>query len=174
MRVLQAVARAADAGRAQLEAADVQDVEGDVVALADFAEQVLDGNLAVGQDERAGGGAADAELVLFGADGEAGSVALDEEGGELSRRPTFGEDGEQVGEAAVGDPHLLAVEDVVLAVGARARRGCGSSWRRSRRRTRRARRRRSIRRWRAWAGTSASARRCRTRRWAACRCRRAR
>ena len=55
--VLQTVARAADAGRAQLEAADVQNVERDLVALADFAEQVLHRHLAVGQDQRAGGGA---------------------------------------------------------------------------------------------------------------------
>ena len=63
--VLQAVARAADAGRAQLEAADVQDVERDVVALADLAQQVLHRHLAVGQNQRAGGRAADAELVLL-------------------------------------------------------------------------------------------------------------
>ena len=35
------------------------------------------------EDERAGGAAADAELVLFLADGEAGRAFLDEEGGEL-------------------------------------------------------------------------------------------
>ena len=89
------------------------------MALADLAEQVVGGDFAVGQDQRAGGGAADAELVLFLADGEAGRAALDQEGGEIlaSRRSDLGEDGEEVGEAAVGDPHLLAVEDVVRAVG---------------------------------------------------------
>ena len=58
--------------RAQLEAADVENVEGDDVAFADFAEHVLDRHLAVVQDERAGGRAANAHLVLFGADGESG------------------------------------------------------------------------------------------------------
>ena len=111
--VRQAVARAAHAGRAQLEASDVQNVEGDVVALAGFAQQVLHRHLAIGQNQRAGGRSANAELVLFLADRKARRVALDQEGGELLAID-LGEDGEQVGEAAVGDPHLLAVEHVVL------------------------------------------------------------
>ena len=65
-------ARAAHAHRAQLEAANVEDVEGDDVPLADFAEHVLDRHLAVVEDQRAGGRSADAHLVLFRADGEAG------------------------------------------------------------------------------------------------------
>ncbi len=97
MALLQAVARAADAGRAQLEAADVQDVERDVVALAGLAQQIFHGHLAIGQNQRAGGGAADAELVLLGADGEAGRAALDEEGREFFA-VDLGEDGEEVGE----------------------------------------------------------------------------
>ena len=39
--------RAAHAHGTELEASDVQDVEGDDVSLADFAKQVFDGNLAV-------------------------------------------------------------------------------------------------------------------------------
>ena len=48
-------------------------------------------------------------------DREPGRAALDDEGRELLA-VDLGEDREHVGEAAVGDPHLLAVEDVVLAV----------------------------------------------------------
>ena len=73
--------------------------------------------------ERAGRRAADAHLVLFRADGEAREVPLHQKRGELLA-VHLREDGEQVGEAGVGDPHLFAVEDVVLAVGeslARAR-----------------------------------------------------
>ena len=70
-------------GRAQFVAADVEDVEGDVMALADLAQQVGRGNHAVGEDEWAGGRAANAQLVLLLADGEAGRAAFDEEGGEL-------------------------------------------------------------------------------------------
>ena len=114
--MLQRSARAADAACAQLEAADVQNVEGDDVSFADLAEHVLHRHLAVVQDERRGGRAADAHLLFFGADGEAGEVLLDQEGGELLA-VDLGEDGEQVGEVGVGDPHLLAVQDVVLAVG---------------------------------------------------------
>ena len=108
--------RAADATRTQLEAADVEDVKGDDVPLADVAEHVLHWHLAVVQDERGGRGAANAHLLFFGADGEAGKVFLDEERRELLA-VHFREDRKQVGEVGVGDPHLLAVEDVVLAVG---------------------------------------------------------
>ena len=97
---LQRLPRAADAGRAQLEASDVQNVERDVMALADLAEQVLHGHLAVGQDQRAGGRAADAELVLLRADREPGGAALDDERRELLAID-LGEDGEDVGETAV-------------------------------------------------------------------------
>ncbi len=125
MARLQSGLAAADCRRAQLEAADVEDVEGDVVALADFAEQVLDRDFAVvrmsGQVEEP----RMPSLCSSGPDGEAGGVALDEEGGELSRRQIFREDSVEVGETAVGDPHLLAVEDVVLAVGREHGAGAG-------------------------------------------------
>ncbi len=80
--VVEGGAGSSDGGVAELVAADVEDVEGDVVAFADLAEEVGGGDLAVGKDERAGGAAADAELVLFLADGEAGGAFFDEEGGE--------------------------------------------------------------------------------------------
>ena len=91
-----------------------------MVPLADLAQQVLHRHLAIGQDQRAGGRSADAELVLLRAHREAGRVALDEERGELLA-VDLGEDREHVGEAAVGDPHLFAVQDVVLAVGRKHR-----------------------------------------------------
>ena len=43
---------AADAHRAQFEAADVQNVEGDLVALANFAEQILNRRLHVRKNQR--------------------------------------------------------------------------------------------------------------------------
>ena len=66
--VVERHAAAADGCVAELVAADVEDVERDVVALADFAEEIVRGDDAVGEDERAGGAAANAELVLFFAD----------------------------------------------------------------------------------------------------------
>ena len=53
--VRQGVARTAHAGHAQLEAAHVEHVEGDVVALARLAQQVRRGHFAVLQHQRAGG-----------------------------------------------------------------------------------------------------------------------
>ena len=100
---------AARAHRAQLEAAEVQHVEGDLVALADLAEHGVGRHLDVLQDHRRRRGAVQAELVLFLAARHAGPLAFDDEGGEVLA-VDLGEHDEDVGEAAVGDPHLLAGE----------------------------------------------------------------
>src|SRR5580692_8186150 len=100
---------------AQLEAANVQDVEGDDVPLANFAEHVFGRNFAVVQNDGAGRRSADAHLVLFRADGKSGEGFLDQERREFFAI-NFGKDGKQIREAGVGDPHLLAVENVMLAV----------------------------------------------------------
>ena len=94
--------------RAELEAADVEDVEGDLVALADLAEHVLDRHLRALEDDLGGGGALDAELLLLRADRDARGGPLDEERGEVLA-VDLGEDGEEVGEAAVRDELLRAV-----------------------------------------------------------------
>ena len=107
-------ARAAAAHRRQLEAAVVQDVERDFVALADFPEHVLRRHARVLQDQRGRGRPVQAHLVLFLAGTDAGERALDQKSGELSGREVcaglndLGEHHEQIGEAAVRDPHLLA------------------------------------------------------------------
>ncbi len=101
------------------DAAFVEGLDGDLVAFADFAEDVGGGNAAVVEEELAGGGGADAELVFFLADGEAWRVALDEEGRDAlvaGRGVDGGEDDEEAGFGGVGDPELAAVEDVVVAV----------------------------------------------------------
>ncbi len=128
---LEAIFRPADAAHAQLPAPDVQDVEGDLVALADGAQHVLRRHHAVLEDQRTGAAAADAQLVLLGAHRQAGRVALDQEAGELAvlhlavGRLNLGEHGEQVGEAGVGDELLRAGQAVALAVGRQHRLGLG-------------------------------------------------
>ena len=92
---------------AELEAAEVEDVERDLVALADLAEHVLGRHLDVLEDHRRRRRAVQAHLVLLLAAAHAGPGALDDEGGEVLA-VDLGEDDEEVGEAAVGDPHLLA------------------------------------------------------------------
>ena len=86
------------------------------MALADFAQQVFHRDLAVVEDQRAGRRAADAHLVFFRADRESRKSSFDQECTELFA-VHFGKDGEQIGKAGVGDPHLFAIQDVVLAVG---------------------------------------------------------
>src|SRR5207237_10750836 len=90
-------------------------VEGDLVSLADLAQHVLDRNLAVLEDERSGGAAPDPELVLLASLGEPGRAALDDHRGELLA-VDLEKDDVHVGEAAVRDPHLAAVDEVGAAV----------------------------------------------------------
>ncbi len=53
--VLQAAARSAHAGGAELETADVQDVEGDVVPFTGLTKEILHGHPAIVENERACG-----------------------------------------------------------------------------------------------------------------------
>ncbi len=54
--------------------------------------------------------------MFFGSGAYAGIRTFNDEGGELFAID-FGEDGEESGSASVGDPVLLAVENVVRAFG---------------------------------------------------------
>src|SRR5205085_77736 len=124
LSALRAVARRArerllgggDVARAELEAAEVEDVEGDLVTPAHFSEHVRGGHAHVIEGERRRGRAVESELRLLAPAHDA-HPALDDEGRE-PLAADFGEDREHVREAAVRDPHLLAVEYVVRAVGA--------------------------------------------------------
>ena len=109
---------------AELQPAEVQDVERDDVAASDFAEDVLHRHLDVVQIDGRGGAAFDAHLLFFGAGFDAGPRALHQERREFLAADLC-EDRVEVRKAAVGDPHFLAVEDVVLAVLQRGRRGYG-------------------------------------------------
>ena len=105
--------------RADADAAFVEGLDGDLVAFAGLAEHVLGRDVAILEDDLAGRGGANAELVFFLADGKSDGVFFDEEGGDafVSGRGVEGrEDDEHASFAGVGDPQLLAVEDV--AVGA--------------------------------------------------------
>ena len=79
-----------------------------------FAQHVFHRHRHVVEVDGGGGAALDAHLLFFGAGADAGKAALDQKRRELLA-VDFREDGEEIGRAAVGDPHLLAVEDVVLS-----------------------------------------------------------
>ena len=68
---------------------------------------------------------AQAHLLLDLADFEAGELLLDDEGGDPAARAKLavvgGEDDQHVGERAVGDPHLAAVEHPLVALASRGR-----------------------------------------------------
>ncbi len=74
------------------------------------------------EHQRAGGRAANSQLVFFRAHGQPRRAALDQKRGELFA-VDFGEDRVQPRDAAVGDPLLFAVENVVRAIGRKRRAG---------------------------------------------------
>ena len=81
--------READHLRADADAAFVERLDGDLVALADLAEDVRRRHAALLEQQLAGAARADAELVFLLADREPGEAALDEERGDaaVARRP---------------------------------------------------------------------------------------
>ncbi len=101
--------RAATAHRPELEAREIEHVERDLVTLADLAEQVVRGNLDVLQNHRRRRRAVQPHLVLFLAVRDAVERAFDDERAE-ELAVDLGKDDIDVGESAVGDPGLLAVE----------------------------------------------------------------
>src|SRR5208337_4575971 len=105
--------RQADHLRTDADAAFVQRFYGDLVALTNFAEHIVLRHPAIFQNQFAGAGGADAELVFLLADGKAGkSLVHDERRDALvsCRRIDRGQQDEDAGFLAIGDPQLLAVE----------------------------------------------------------------
>src|SRR5207248_9008646 len=89
--------------------------DGDLVAFAYLAEHVLERIPGVVEDQRGGRAAPQPELVLLAPGGEPARAPLDDEGGELV--PVYLEEHHvDVSEAAVGDPHLSAVDQVMRSV----------------------------------------------------------
>ena len=101
--------RAAGAHRRQLEAAVIEHVERDLVPAADLAEQILRRHAGVLQEDGCRRRAVKAHLVFFLTTRDAGESTLDQEGRELLA-VDLREDHEEIGEAAVRDPHLLAAD----------------------------------------------------------------
>ena len=107
---------AAEHRAAEFDAADVEDVDRDFEALAALVKQVLDRDLDVVEEDLTGGRSLDAHLLLLGVLGDPLAVAVDDEGREVLVVVNLGKDDHHVGKSAVGDPHLLAVDDVMLSV----------------------------------------------------------
>src|SRR5438876_10401292 len=96
----------------------VERLHGDLESLALLAEPLLDRDGAIREVERHRGRAADPHLPFLLAEGEAGQVLLDEEGGDALgalARIDGHEDGDDVRVVAMGAPLLRAVQDVAIA-----------------------------------------------------------
>ncbi len=115
-RNLKDVFGAANGKPAELQTPDIEDVESDDMPAAGLAKQILDRHRDVVDDDRRGGTALDPHLIFVSAIREPRERALDQKCGELFA-VDFGEYREDAGLAAVGDPHLLAVENVMRAIG---------------------------------------------------------
>src|SRR5438445_4694090 len=93
---------------AELEAADIKNVESDNVSFAYFAQHVFRRNFAVIQNDGTSGRSTNAHLVLFRANGKSREALFNQKCRELFAIH-FGENREQIGKAGIGDPHLFAV-----------------------------------------------------------------
>ena len=97
----------------------IEGSHGNLEAIALLAEAVLLGDHDVLKGEATGVRAALAEVDLLPADGQTLGVGLDDESGHslvARSRVGLGQNKEPVGLARVGDPHLGAVEDVLVAL----------------------------------------------------------
>ena len=107
--VIQRALRQADHLRADADAPFVERLDGDLVALAELTEYGGARHLTILEDQLAGAARPYPELVLFLADREAGRPTLDDERRDAAIAGLGihrGEDDEEVGFVAVGDPEL--------------------------------------------------------------------
>ena len=117
------VFREAEAGGAERETADIENVEGDDVATADIVQQVFARHVAILEKDRCGRTPAQAHFLFFRAHGKSRRPTLNDERREFFAID-FRENSENIRESAVGDPHFLAVQDPMAAV--RRQRGAGA------------------------------------------------
>ena len=102
---------------AGLDAAAVEDIEGHFEAFVALAQQIFEWHLAIVEVDLHGRGALDAHFLFFRPDGEAWKIAFDDKGRQVLVAREAREHDEHIGEASVGDPDLLSVEEVVIAPG---------------------------------------------------------
>ena len=110
---------------ADRDAAFVQRLDGNPVALSDVAEHVRGWHHALVEEQLAGAAGADAELVFLFSDGEAGESSFDHECGDAAVagvRIRIGEHDEEGRFGRVADPQFAAGEHPLGASGLRARR----------------------------------------------------
>jgi len=88
------------------------------MTLARLAQQILHRHLAIGKYQRARRRSADAQLMFFRTHGKPRGTSLYQESGKLLTVDLC-KDGKQVGHACVRNPHLFAIEHIMLSVGSK-------------------------------------------------------
>ncbi len=119
-RIGQRLAAFAVRGDRQRQPPDVQDVEREDVAAPDLAQDVLHRDVHVIEIDGGGGTALQSHLLFFRPGRNTGPGAFHQKRRELFAAH-FGEYRIQIRDAAIGDPHLLAVEHVVRSIGCEIR-----------------------------------------------------
>ena len=123
-RLLEGGPADADGLRGDADAPAVQGAHGDLESVALGAEALPGRHLQVVEEDGAAGRGADAELLVGLLPDEAGRVGVDDECGDALRafaQVRHGEHDDGVGDRAVGDPILGAVDEVAIALAHRRR-----------------------------------------------------
>src|SRR4029077_13249917 len=93
------------------------------MAASDFVKEILLGYGRILKKDRRSGTAPDSHFLFFRSSRKAGRAALDDKAGEFLA-VHLGEHNVDVGESAVRNPHLLTIQNPVLAIG---RKHCASA-----------------------------------------------
>ena len=115
---------AAQIRRAQFVPPDVENIEGDVVSFAHFAEYIFYRYFYIIEDKLGGAGTFQSHFHFFRTAFHAGRIHFDQKGGEFFA-VHFGVQDDQVAPAAVGDKLFDAVQHVIFTVFAEHRRCFG-------------------------------------------------
>ena len=110
--------RATDAASPGFNAAAIEDIERDLEALLALSQQVFSRHRAIVEVQLHRRGAFDAHLLLLRAGGEARVAPLHDKSRKVLVLFDFGKDDEHIGKTAIGNPDFLAVEQIVMAIGA--------------------------------------------------------
>ncbi len=113
-RGCQNILRSSDGKRAEFKPAQVQNVKCNDVAAAHFAQQIFNWHLYVIEVNRAGRTSLNAHLLFFRSRFYSLERFFHQKSSQLVVH--LGEHSEQIRRAAIGNPHLLPVEDVEFAV----------------------------------------------------------
>ena len=112
----QSIFRSAQNGTAQFDSSDVEDIDRNLESLFPLVEQVFDRHMDVIEKDLTGRRPLNSHLLFLGVFRNPFGMSVYDEGREVFVIIDFGEYNHDIRESPIGDPHLLSVDDIVLAV----------------------------------------------------------